>query len=265
MLKLSPRVRILITLLLAAGLLAWLVSRPATTDVQRIGFQEDASPLRMPDGGEVDHRFDFPSAWELAQIPMARDFESPMGRMIYNAQKFWEMNPERGGHHSGDDLNGIGGQDSDLGDPVFSVADGLVIYAAEPSPDWGKVMVIAHRLGDGRVLHSMYAHLHRFDVASGTLVARGQPIGTVGTANGNYLAHLHFEMRESDFLDLGRGYLMDKLNRLDPMGTVASLSGAASKGGFPSPLAVALKDKDEAWTRIRMKRADLFSNLKEQP
>ena len=215
----------------------------------RISYQAADEPLPMPATGEVDHRFDFPSAWQVVRIPRALRFDPPMGTehggLVYNAQKFWEMNEKRGGHHTGDDLNGIGGMDTDLGDPVFSIADGLVLYAGEPSPGWGNVLVIAHTAPDGRPLHSMYAHLNRIDVASGTLVARGGQVGTVGTANGYYPAHLHFEIRTSDGVDIGGGYSSSPLNRLDPMVTINSLRNAAAEMLSPSPLARALR-KDGA-------------------
>ncbi len=201
-------------------------------------------PLGMPAGGEPDYRFHFLSAWQTAQIPLAARFDPPMGSehggLVYNAQKFWEMNERRGGHHAGDDLNGIGGMNTDLGDPVFSTADGLVLFAGEPSPGWGKLVVVAHKVPDGRTLHSMYAHLDRIDVARGALVPRGGKIGTVGTANGNYPAHLHFEVRVSDGVDIGAGYAMYPLNRLDPMGTVAALRNAVDADLSPSPLSRAL-------------------------
>jgi murein DD-endopeptidase MepM/ murein hydrolase activator NlpD len=194
----------------------------------------------MPAEGKPDHRFHFLSAWQVAQIPRALRFDAPMGSehggLVYNAQKFWEMNEKRGGHHTGDDLNGIGGMNTDLGDPVFSAADGLVIYAGEPSPGWGKLVVVVHRTPDGKTLHSMYAHLDRIDVERGALVPRGGKIGTVGTANGYYPAHLHFEMRASDGVDIGAGYAMYPLNRLDPMVTVAALRNAADDALSPSPL-----------------------------
>ena len=207
-------------------------------------------PRGLPDGdvlpalsltGEVDHRLDWFSPWRSARIPRALRFDAPLGSehgaLVYNAQKFWDMNERRGGHHEGDDLNGIGGMDTDLGDPVFATADGLVLFAAEPSPGWGKVVVVAHRTADGLTLHSMYAHLDRIDVKLGELVARGGRIGTVGTANGHYPAHLHFEMRASDGVDIGGGYAMDPGNRLDPSATVAALRHAAAADLSPSPLA----------------------------
>lgn len=197
-------------------------------------------PLSMPVTGEVDHRFHFLSAWQAVQIPRALRFDPPMGSdhagLVYNAQKFWEMNERRGGRHTGDDLNGIGGMNTDLGDPVFSTADGLVVYTGEPSPGWGKLVVIAHKAADGRPLHSMYAHLDRIDVELGALVARGGILGTVGTANGYYPAHLHFEMRASDGVDIGAGYAMFPLNRLDPMATVSALRNAAPAELSPAPM-----------------------------
>ncbi len=198
------------------------------------------APLAMPGKGEVDHRFQFPSAWESAKIPTATRFDPPLGTerggLVYNAQKFWEMNEKRGGHHTGDDLNGIGGMNTDLGDPVFSTADGLVLFAGEPSAAWGKTLIIGHRTSDGRILHSMYAHLHSIDVAPGDLVARSGQVGTVGTANGHYPAHLHFEIRASDEVDIGAGYAAAVLDRLPPAETVESLRNAPDDDLSPSPL-----------------------------
>lgn len=206
--------------------------------------QDADSPLAMPSSGEPDHRFHFLSPWQTAGVPRALRFDLPLGTehggLVYNAQKFWEMNAKRGGHHTGDDLNGIGGMNTDLGDTVFCIADGLVVYAGEPSPGWGKLVVIAHTAPDGRPLHSMYAHLHRIDVARDSLVPRGGKVGTVGTANGYYPAHLHFEVRASDGVDIGAGYAMLPLNRLDPAATVRSLRNAGEEQLSSSPLANAM-------------------------
>ena len=232
-----------------------------------MGFQDADPPLMMPESGELDHRFHFLSAWQVARIPRALRFDPPLGSehgaLVYNAQKYWEMNETRGGHHTGDDLNGIGGMNTDLGDPVFSTADGLVLYAGEPSPGWGKLVVIGHKTPDGQALHSMYAHLHRVDVTLGALVARGGKVGTVGTANGYYPAHLHFEMRASDGVDIGAGYAAFPLNRLDPMGTVASLRNAAPEDLSASPLAMALRLGGAPWTSLEIRGADKFPGLEQ--
>lgn len=231
----KSKVSLLSGIAVLASLVAILVLRAGT-----VSEIDGDSPLAMPAKGEVDHRFHFLSAWESAQVPRALRFDPPMGSdhagLVYNAQKFWDMNDKRGGHHTGDDLNGIGGMNTDLGDPVYCTADGLVLYTGEPSPGWGKLVVIGHKTVDGKMLHSMYAHLYRIDVAKGDLIARGGKVGLVGTANGYYPAHLHFEMRASDGVDIGAGYAAYPLSRLDPMGTVNALHNAADDELSASPL-----------------------------
>lgn len=266
MLKPSSNLTLLLTLAVAAGIIGFVIWRSGhVLPVKRMGFQDADFPLGMPKQGEIDHRFQFPSAWQTAEIPRALRFDLPLGSehgaLTYNAQKYWEMNETRGGHHCGDDLNGIGGMNTDLGDPVFASADGLVLYAGEPSAGWGKLVVVAHKAPDGKILHSMYAHLDRIDVAVGALIARGGKVGTVGTANGNYPAHLHFEMRASDSVDIGAGYGAVPLNRLDPVATVASLRNAAADELSPSPLARALAGGGAPWTRLQIQGAEQLSEL----
>lgn len=260
-------VMLILTLAVAGGIVAWVTwksGKPAAVQ-PRIGYQDADSPLLMPVSGEIDHRFQFPSAWQTAVIPRALRFDPPMGSehggFAYNAQKYWEMNEKRGGHHTGDDLNGIGGMNTDLGDPVFATANGLVIYTGEPAPGWGKLVVIAHKTSDGKTLHSMYAHLDRITVATGALISRGGKLGKVGTANGYYPAHLHFEMRASDHVDIGGGYLSVSLNHLDPSATVRSLRNTAPDDLSPSPLSVALSSGDAPWTSLEILGSEKFSVL----
>jgi murein DD-endopeptidase MepM/ murein hydrolase activator NlpD len=78
-------------------------------------------------------------------------------------------------------------------------------------------------------------------VEPGKLVARGQRVGTVGTANGHHAAHLHFEIRRGGGIDMGAGYGRFPLNRLDPAKALAERSVAAPDDLAPSPLATALK------------------------
>jgi murein DD-endopeptidase MepM/ murein hydrolase activator NlpD len=261
--------RLLITLILAAGIVGyavWRSSRTAAQENQLVGFQDSDTPFKMPEGNAPDMRFHFLSAWQANQIPTAHSMDTPMGSenggLIYNAQKFWEMNEKRGGHHTGDDLNGIGGMNTDLGDPVFAAGDGLVIYAGEPSPGWGKIIVLAHRDSEAKPIHTMYAHLHEIKAKLNSLVARGEVIGTVGTGNGYYPAHLHFEARCSDGVDIGAGYTAHPLNRLDPNAIIAMRHDSSEKGIFPALLALAKQDK-QPWTKLEIMNAEKFSELKE--
>lgn len=249
--------------LVAGGLLVFVMLRGPVHSLPAVeslaNYQTADAPLFLPQDGKPRHRLHQLSAWERVALPRAVRFDSPLGSehggLTYNAQPFWEMNDKRGGHHVGDDLNGIGGMNTDLGDPVFASADGLVLYAAEPSEGWGKIVVLGHHAPDGRELHTMYAHLHRIDVAVGATVARGDRIGSVGTANGYYPAHLHFEIRESDGVDIGAGYTMFPLNRLDPTATLEALRGAADDQLSPPMLSVALA-RDEPWNRLELSPED---------
>lgn len=120
----------------------------------------------------------------------------PDGDGYYDAQPFGENG------HLGSDWNGVGGGDTDLGDLVHATADGVVVFAADVGGGWGNVVRIVH---DGDV-ESVYAHLDRIDVRPAEIVRRGARIGTIGTAHGRYLAHLHFEIRTDAHLPLGGGY-----------------------------------------------------------
>lgn len=206
---------------------------------------DDPAP-GMPASGDPDFRFHEFSPWQAVIVPPATGFAMPMGSangaLVYNAQPFWSLNPKRGGHHTGDDLNGIGGMNTDLGDPVFAVADGLVVYAAQPSHGWGKIVIISHRMTDGRSIQSMYAHLDTFVVKPGELVARGQKIATVGTGNDNYLAHLHLEMRESAGVDLGSGYSLYPFNHLSPTRVIRENPAHAPDRPAPSVFRLVLAE-----------------------
>ncbi|MEM6911831.1 MAG: M23 family metallopeptidase [Verrucomicrobiota bacterium] len=150
------------------------------------------------------------SPWERMSLPEARVFEFPLGArqggLAYNAQPFLDWNGSRGGYHLGDDWNGIGGGNTDAGDPVRSIAAGRVLYTGTPSAGWGKVVVVGHRLATGELWTSFYAHLESVAVSVGSFLVRGQRLGSIGTADGLYLAHLHFELRRGAERLHGAGY-----------------------------------------------------------
>ncbi|MCE9518105.1 MAG: M23 family metallopeptidase [Verrucomicrobia bacterium] len=179
------------------------------------------------------------SAAEVATLPLAVSFEMPMGgeqgALVYNAQPF------RTTRHLGDDLNGIGGWNSDLGDPVYAAGAGRVIYSGMPGPGWGNMIILAHRVREPeaargwRVYQTVYAHLEKRLVREGEVVRRGQKIGSVGTADGRYLAHLHFEVRRSGSVYPGAGYADAPLDRVSPDAFIKAHRGAADDVLLPAP------------------------------
>jgi len=187
------------------------------------------------------------SAFERALLPTAHRMSAPMGSELgalsYNAQQFWENNVKRGGHHTGDDFNGIGGMNTDLGDPIYALASGLVVYSGEPSSGWGKTLMLAHRTPEGPILLSMYAHLDQIRVALGSLIARGQTIGTVGTANHNYPAHLHLEIHKSSGIHIGAGYRSTPGDRIRPTDVISQYQETDHQKISPDLLTVILREQ----------------------
>lgn len=202
---------------LSAGAWAWVQWRSATPF--------DPAFLRL-------------SPLEITRLPLATRFDPPMGSehaaLTYNAQPF------RINRHLGDDLNGIGGQNSDLGDAVFASGFGRVVYAGVPGPGWGKMIILAHRVQDKhhgtRVIQTVYAHLDQMLVQAEQVVQRGEKIGTVGTGDGQYVAHLHFEVREGPYVNPGVGYADAPLNRLSPERFLAEHRGAPEEQLNPAPM-----------------------------
>jgi hypothetical protein len=165
----------------------------------------------------VDPAFRIPSPLELESIPTAAHFDFPLGNengaMAYNAQHFTENK------HLGDDLNGIGGENSDLGDPIYAIADGRVLLTRDGGAGWGNIVILLHAYlenGQRKYVQSYYGHVQDMLVRPGEMVKRGQQIATVGTANGRYFAHLHFEMREFLTLFIGAGYREDTRGWINP-------------------------------------------------
>ena len=141
-------------------------------------------------------------------------FDFPVGKPnakhYYNAQKFKVNN------HLGDDWNGTGGGNTDLGDPIYSIANGYVRQAKDEGTGWGNVIRIIHQLPNGTYMESLYAHCQEMKVTQGELVNRGQKIATSGNANGTYYAHLHLEIRTDIDMPLGGGYSSDTAGFVDP-------------------------------------------------
>ena len=238
---------------LAVGVIAYLNAEEGDAPVSAATagiYGQDVPPASLPE--KLLPGFVLLTPQQLALVPEADGFQSPCGTatggFTYDAQPFNTRNTTRGGYHTGCDINGIGGEDTDLGLPVHAAARGLVVYVGEPSPAWGKVVVLAHRLpGESRIIQTLYAHLDKSIARLGQLVGRGATIGTIGTANGNYKAHLHFEAIASICTEAGQPAYVENgtMNRLDPQKLLAS---------HPAP---AVPDPYETIRRLRVREAAL--------
>jgi septal ring factor EnvC (AmiA/AmiB activator) len=77
-----------------------------------------------------------------------------------------------------------------LGTPVKAVSAGTVVFDSQ-NGTFGLTIVLHHGGGD----YSVYSSLDRILVTKNSRVAKGQVIGTVGQADPDLGAHLHFEVR----------------------------------------------------------------------
>ncbi len=156
------------------------------------------------------------------QIPLAEGFDYPVGKTKtvtqkkdkdgwYNAQDFTVND------HLGEDWNADTGGNTDCGLPVYSAASGTIVFAGNQL-GWGNVLIVRHRLKDGRAIETLYGHLQEFTKTSGD-VARREQVGKIGDGGGLYPCHLHFELRTAEcpvFGAIGGGYSKERAGWLDP-------------------------------------------------
>lgn len=142
---------------------------------------------------------------------MADGFDFPVGKP--DAFGYYRFRGFRSNYHLGDDWNGLGGGNSDLGKPVYAVAHGVVVYSEDYRSNWGNVVIIRHAFrenGQINYVDSLYGHLHQRFVKLHDPIRKGQKIGTIGSNHGMYTAHLHFEIRKNINVGLvHRRYAMD--------------------------------------------------------
>lgn len=164
-----------------------------------------------PDGVPISDGFDFPVGPRGDKVDVFKTHKLDVTIVdpeYFKLLGFW---------HPGEDWNGRGGGDTDLGDHVYAISNGKVLEFGYYQPSWGNLVLIEHVLPDGTRVWSQYAHLDQIMVtAVGQKVTRGQQIGTIGKGaktaqapKGLYLAHLHFEIRRNK-LSIGNWTPMTK-------------------------------------------------------
>jgi murein DD-endopeptidase MepM/ murein hydrolase activator NlpD len=155
---------------------------------------------------------------ERAFIRLADGFDFPVGKP--DAQGYYKARGFRQHGHLGEDWDGVGGGDTDLGDPIYSIGDGVVVFARDCHMGWGNVVIVRHAFREGGLtknIDSLYGHLDKILVRRGQGVKRGQQIATLGNAHGLYDAHLHLEVRKNIEIGMSRAkFAQDFSNYYDP-------------------------------------------------
>lgn len=150
---------------------------------------------------------------------LADGFDFPVGKP--NGEGYYKSRGYFPNGHLGEDWNGRGGGNSDLGDPIYSCARGVVVISENVPGGWGNCVLVRHAYRDatGKIamVDSLYAHLHQRAVRLGQVVEKGQQVGTMGGNNGMYYVHLHFEMRKNLRIGMNRSlFARDNSNYFSP-------------------------------------------------
>ncbi len=159
------------------------------------------------------------------RVPLADGFDHAVGKP--DARGYYVYRGFSPNGHLGEDWNGNGGGDTDLGDPIYAIGDGVVIFSEDYKRRWGNVVILRHafRGADGRItmIDSLYGHLDRRMVRQYQVVKRGQQIGTMGNCYGIYAAHLHLEVRKNLRIGMNRSaFAKDYSNYYSPRSFISS-------------------------------------------
>jgi len=169
-------------------------------------------------GLHAQDKEDLPEGVKYSATRSADGFDMPVGKP--DAVGYYRSRGLIVGRHMGDDWNGNGMGNTDLGAPVYATAHGLVIYARDARMGWGKTVIVRHAYWENRrwnYVDSFYTHLHQIFVREGQQVRRGQLVGSIGTNRGMYVAHLHFEIRKNLRIGINQGsYRKDLSNYYKP-------------------------------------------------
>ncbi len=99
---------------------------------------------------------------------------------VFGSQRILNGTPKNA--HNGIDIA------APRGTPVYAMADGVVLLAADNFYYSGNFILLDHGLG----LNSVYLHLSKKDVKEGEFVKKGEKIGEIGTTGRSTGPHLHW-------------------------------------------------------------------------
>lgn len=175
----------------------WEDPTPAPPTVLTPLIPLDENPTALFDPFLADG-FDYP----IGDVNGRGSYRAPDGRRFsgwYIAASFAQSYDY--GLHTGEDWNGRGGGDTDLGQPMFATAKGRVLFAQAAAAPFGNIVMIEHHYvenGSVKTVISQYDHLQSILVKEGQWVARRAKLGTIGKGARDFFpAHLHFELRRA--------------------------------------------------------------------
>lgn len=169
--------------------------------------------------------------------------------------------------HPGEDWN-RGGGETDFGDPLYSIGNGVVLSAGDYGAAWGRVILIEIEVTNNEKVWAQYAHLSEMNVTEGQKVNRGDLIGKIGNADGRWASHLHFEIRKANIKpDFWPGGLSkeDILSKYyNPTDLINSRRPV--NGQVLSALSGGLNKIDLSWTKaedVRFDKYEIYRSLEQ--
>lgn len=126
--------------------------------------------------------------------PVGKGTTADFQKYWYIASKFGVYRSVGNYYHSGDDINLKTYGDTDLGQPLYAIADGEITGIDTVSTTGFGKQIFLKFLAGGKTYWAMYAHCHSVNVKTGDKVKEGQKIGLLGKT-GTTSAHLHFSIK----------------------------------------------------------------------
>ena len=180
--------------------------------LRRLGFIPDTSDAKAARGGPFDggssptfkQLFD---SWKkldtLQDGAIAIPSDKPLQTAVFTSGYGYRDDPF---HHGSDFHPGID-LAAPIGTPIHATADGTIVAAGWNNGGYGNMVEIDHGYG----IHTRYGHLSSILVHVGVKVARGAPVGKLGSTGRSTGPHVHYEVwlasvvrDPSRFIEAGR-------------------------------------------------------------
>lgn len=129
------------------------------------------APAAPPPASALPEQYAGSLAWPLEAGIVSSEYGARWGKM-----------------HKGIDIA------ADVGEPVYAIAPGEVIYAGDGLRGYGNVVIVRH----DRRRTSLYAHNSVLKVKQGDQVAQGAVVALLGNTGHSTGPHVHFEIRDGD-------------------------------------------------------------------